>query len=141
MRPLARVIFDEAHRQAWSTRPEIAKSINPTNANDAGYVTAATDLSDSGFTVGVHETGAITAATLSEADVFVVLHGSDDAWESTTKTGDPKYSDAEIDALVEFVQAGGGLILFGETEAKCRSSPPRAPMRTRWNYCGSGFGR
>ncbi len=118
MRPLARVIFDEAHRQAWSTRPEIAKSINPTNPNDAGYVTAATDLSDSGFTVGVHETGAITAATLSDADVFVVLHGSDDAWESTTKTGDPKYSDAEIDALVDFVQAGGGLILFGETEAK-----------------------
>ena len=74
MRPLARVIFDEAHRQAWSTRPEIAKSINPTNPNDAGYVTAATDLSDSGFTVGVHESGAITASTLSEADVFVVLH-------------------------------------------------------------------
>ena len=77
MRPLARVIFDEAHRQAWSTRPEIAKSINPTNPNDAGYVTAATDLSESGFTVGVHESGAITASTLSEADVFVVLHGSD----------------------------------------------------------------
>ena len=117
MRPLARVIFDESHRQAWSTRPEMAMKINANSPADAGYVTAANHLKDSGFDVEVHESGEINLDTLNRAQVFVALHGSDDAWESTTKIGEPKYTDAEIDALVEFVQLGGGLILLGETEA------------------------
>ena len=116
MRPLARVVFDEAHRQAWSTRPEIAMRINPTNPADAGYVTAAEELRKSGFDVEVLTEGAFSAKAIGQADVFVLLHNSEDAWESTTKTGSPRYTADEIDALVDWVQTGGGLVLFGETE-------------------------
>ena len=116
MRPLAHVVFDEAHRQAWSTRPEVAQRINEVNPADAGYVIAAQELRESGFEVSVHEAGSVTQASLAHTDVFVLMHASEDAWEGTTGSGNPKYSDAEIDALVEFVQTGGGLILFGETE-------------------------
>lgn len=116
MRPLARVIFDEAHRQAWSTRPEVAMRINPTNPADAGYVLAAEELRKSGFEVDVLSSGLVTSPTLQTSDVFVLLHNSEDAWESTTQNGSPKYTEDEIDALVEWVQTGGGLVLFGETE-------------------------
>ena len=37
MRPLARVLIDESHRQAWSTRPEVAAAMNPVNPADASY--------------------------------------------------------------------------------------------------------
>ena len=41
MRPLARVLIDESHRQAWSTRPEVAAVMNPVNPADASYAAAA----------------------------------------------------------------------------------------------------
>ncbi|MFM6979842.1 MAG: DUF6421 family protein [Micrococcales bacterium] len=116
MRPLARVVFDEAHRQAWSTRPEVAQRINANNPADAGYVIAADELRTSGFEVAVHSSGPISQANLNMSDVFVLLHCSDDAWEATTGEGSPKYEPDEIDALVDYVQHGGGLVLFGETE-------------------------
>jgi hypothetical protein len=116
MRPLARVVFDEAHRQAWSTRSEVAQRINEVNPADAGYVVAAEYLRDSGFEVSVLESGQVSQTNLASADVFVLLHASEDAWEGTTGNGSPKYAPEEIDALVDYVQAGGGLVLFGETE-------------------------
>ena len=74
---LARVTFDESHRPAWSTRPEVAEQINPANPADAGYVKAAQALVADGFDVAVHETGAITNA-LASCKVFVSLHSSKD---------------------------------------------------------------
>jgi hypothetical protein len=112
---LARVTFDESHRPAWSTRPEVAEQINPVNPADAGYVKAATALREDGFHVAVHETGSIAGA-LSSSKVFVSLHTSNDEFEATTGVGDPSYSSEEIDALAEWVEAGGGLVLFAETE-------------------------
>lgn len=112
---LARVTFDESHRPAWSTRPEVAEQINPANPADAGYVKAAQALVADGFDVEVHETGAITTA-LADCKVFVSLHSSKDEFEATTHTGDPTYQPEEIDALVDWVAAGGGLVLFTETE-------------------------
>jgi hypothetical protein len=115
MRPLALVVFDEAHRPAWSTRPEVASQINPNHPSDSGYTLAAAGLREAGFKVEVR-TDESSSISAESADVFVVMHNSDDAWESTTKQGNPKYSPAEIDSLVEFVENGGGLILLGETE-------------------------
>ncbi len=112
---LARVTFDESHRPAWSTRPEVAEQINPANPADAGYVKAAKALRDDGFDVAVHETGSI-ASVLSASKVFVSLHASKDEFEATTGVGDPSYSPEEIDALADWVEAGGGLVLFAETE-------------------------
>ena len=112
---LARVTFDESHRPAWSTRPEVAEQINPANPSDAGYVKAATALVTDGFDVDVHQTGSITNA-LSASKVFVSLHASNDEFEATTGVGNPSYQPEEIDALVAWVEAGGGLVLFAETE-------------------------
>jgi hypothetical protein len=112
---LARVTFDESHRPAWSTRPEVAEQINPGNPQDAGYVTAAKALQTDGFETVVHTQGNLAEALIG-SKVFVALHSSKDDFESTTKNGEPKYTPAEIDQLVEWVAAGGGLILFAETE-------------------------
>ena len=35
MRPVARVLIDESHRQAWTTRPEVALRMAPANPADA----------------------------------------------------------------------------------------------------------
>ena len=56
---LARVTFDESHRPAWSTRPEVAEQVNPANPEDAGYVKAANALRGDGFDVAVHTEGAL----------------------------------------------------------------------------------
>jgi hypothetical protein len=112
---LARVTFDESHRPAWSTRPEVAEQVNPANPEDAGYVKAANALRGDGFDVAVHTEGALAEA-LKGSKVFVALHSSKDEFESTTKHGDPQFTDTEIDQLVDWVAAGGGLVLFAETE-------------------------
>ena len=112
---LARVTFDESHRPAWSTRPEVAEQMNPGNPQDAGYVKAAKALQTDGFDVAVHTEGSL-AAVLAGSKVFVALHSSKDDFEQTTKQGSPEFTPEEIDQLVDWVAAGGGLVLFAETE-------------------------
>jgi hypothetical protein len=53
MRPLARVLIDESHRQAWSTRPDMAAAMNPLNPADASYSGAATAARRTGLAVEV----------------------------------------------------------------------------------------
>lgn len=116
MRPLARVVVDESHRQAWSTRPDVAARMNPGAPADAGYVVAAQDLSDAGFTVVAHAEGPLTREALADADVLVLPHCSSDDWERTTGIGSPLYSAQEIDLIEAFVRGGGGLVVLAETE-------------------------
>ena len=113
---LARVLFDESHRQAWTTRPEVAERMRPENPADCGLVEAARTLRDAGFTVAVHEAGPIDAGALAAADVLVLPHCSTDEWEATTGVGSPEYSAAEVDAIEAFVRGGGGLVILAETE-------------------------
>lgn len=116
MRPIARVMFDESHRQAWSVRPEVATRMSPTNPADSGYVQAAAMLQRQGFPVSVHAEGPITGDLLHETDVLVVPHCSQDEWEATTGVGSPKFTAAELDAVEQFVRAGGGLVVLAESE-------------------------
>ena len=116
MRPIARVLIDESHRQAWSTRPEVAARMSPANPADSSYAQAARTLETAGFAVSVHTDGAVTAAVLADVDVLVLPHCSDDAWESTVGHGSPVYADSEIAAIDEFVRRGGGLVVLAETE-------------------------
>ncbi|MGV1037400.1 MAG: DUF6421 family protein [Candidatus Nanopelagicales bacterium] len=116
MRSLARVLVDESHRQAWSTRPEVAAAINPGNPADDGYVKAAQTLTNRGLGVAVHVDGAISAETLLGVDVLVLPHCSTDDWEATIGVGSPVYSTSEIDAIDAFVRGGGGLVILAETE-------------------------
>lgn len=87
MRPLVNVLVDESHRQAWSTRPEVAARMNPGNPADAGYLKAAKVLSDHGLVVTAHTLGDITPEALDPFGVLVLPHCSTDEWEATTWGG------------------------------------------------------
>ena len=49
MENFPRLVFDEAHSEAWSLSPETARTINPVNPADASYARAAELLRPSGL--------------------------------------------------------------------------------------------
>jgi hypothetical protein len=116
MRPLARVLIDESHRQAWTTRPDLAARMSPANPADASYAEASGELARAGFAVDVQAHGPIDALALRDVDVLVLPHCSNDEWEATTGEGSPIYTNDEIAAIEEFVRRGGGLVILAETE-------------------------
>ena len=113
---LARVVFDEAHNEAWSVRPELARQMQPAHPGDASYARAASALAERDFVVETHAEGPLNEETLAGAGVLVIAHPSDPAWERTTGTGSPRLTADELDAVQAFVERGGGLIVLGETE-------------------------
>ena len=116
MRPIGTVLVDESHRQAWTTRPELAAVMNPVNPGDASYAQARAELERAGFTVRVHTEGPLDAGALGSVDALVLPHAADDAWEHTTGSGSPRLTADELAAVEAFVRAGGGLVVLGETE-------------------------
>jgi hypothetical protein len=117
MRKVARVLFDEAHSQAWTVRPEVAQAMQPAHPADSSYVRASEALEARDFTVAVHAEGALDGAALGAADVLVLAHPSDPRWEKTVPgSGAPVLSGAELDAIEAFVARGGGLVLLAEEE-------------------------
>jgi len=114
--PIARVLVDEAHGQAWTTRREVAAQIQPSHPADSSLADAADALRRRGFGVHAHVAGPLTDAALRDADVLILPHASDPRWERVVPGGQPALADAEIDAVERFVTAGGGLIVLGECE-------------------------
>lgn len=114
-RKVARVVFDEAHSEAWSIDPGVAARMQPAHPADSSYARAARALSERDFSVS-RNIEPISASLLTDADVLVIAHPSDAKWERTTGTGEPLFSAAEISAIRDFVSQGGGLIVLGETE-------------------------
>jgi hypothetical protein len=110
------VLFDEAHQEAWSIRPDIASAMQPTHPADASYARAAEILRARRMEVGAHADGPLDAAALGAADVLVLAHPSEPKWEATTGAGAPRLDDAELDAIEAHVRAGGGLVVLGESE-------------------------
>jgi hypothetical protein len=113
---LARVVFDEAHNEAWTIRPELARTMQPAHPGDASYARAAAALVSRDFVVTPNVDQPLTAETLRDCEVLVIAHPSDPSWERTTGTGSPRLSAEELDAIGAFVAAGGGLVVLGETE-------------------------
>ncbi len=112
----ARVLFDEAHSEAWSIRADVAERMQAAHPADASLAAAAAALARRDFEIAVNESAALDADTLAKADVLVIAHPSEDRWESTTGVGEPRLNDAEIDAVASWVENGGGVIVLGETE-------------------------
>ena len=110
------VLFDEAHSEAWTIRPELARTMQPAHPGDASYVRAAELLGWRDFSVAANTDGPLTADALAGVDVLVIAHPSDPKWERTTGSGGPLLSAGELDAIESYVRAGGGLIVMGETE-------------------------
>jgi hypothetical protein len=112
---LARVLFDEAHGEAWTIRPPAAQELQPSHPEDSSYADAAAALAERDFTVAAHTEGALTPGALAQADVLVIAHPSEAKWERALP-GTPRLSDDELDAVEAWVAGGGGLIVLGETE-------------------------
>lgn len=112
----AHVLFDEAHSEAWTIRPELAATMQPAHPADSSYALAASALATDGFEVTSNTVSPITAEALAGCDVLVIAHPSDPAWERTTGTGSPRLGPGELDAIEHFVRNGGGLVVLGETE-------------------------
>jgi hypothetical protein len=115
-RPIATVLFDEAHGEAWTIRPDVARAIQPSHPQDSSYALAAAALRARDLSAVAHREGPLDADALRDADVLVLAHPSDPHWERTVPGGSPLLSDAELDAIESFVRAGGGLIVLGEEE-------------------------
>ena len=115
-RTVARVLFDEAHQQAWSIRPDLARRMQPQRPQDSSYATVAGLLAERDFDVTVHAAGPLTESVLAGADVLVIAHPSDPKWERTTGEGEPVHGPDELEAIARFVARGGGLLVLGETE-------------------------
>jgi hypothetical protein len=109
------VIFDEAHSEAWTIRPELAGQMQPVHPADASYGRAAELLSGHAFTVAANSEP-LDSGVLDGCDLLVIAHPSDPQWESTTGIGSPQLTATERDAVDDFVRGGGGLIVLGETE-------------------------
>jgi len=110
------VLFDEAHSEAWSIRPETVAQMNPRHPGDAGYLKAAAALRAHGLRIEAHTDGPFTPAALADHEVLVLAHPSDGTWERVTGIGSAKLSADEIDVLEAFVRAGGGLVVMTECE-------------------------
>lgn len=111
-----RVLFDEAHSEAWSISPQMAAQMQPDAPFDSSYCKAAQDLARREFVVERHAIGPITSETLAGAGVLVIAHPSEQMWEHTTGSASPIFTRDEMAAIQHFVRAGGGLIVLGETE-------------------------
>ncbi|GAA0983477.1 DUF6421 family protein [Acrocarpospora macrocephala] len=116
MTAFPRVLFDEAHSEAWTIRRERAEAMNPGHPDDNGYTRAAELLRRLGYQVAAFTEGPLTASALAGQDVFVIAHPAADRWERTTGLGSPVFPVEELDAVEEYVRAGGGLVVLAEHE-------------------------
>lgn len=116
MRAFPRVLFDEAHNESWTIRRDVAETMNPGHPDDNSYARAAESLRRLGHTVAAHTGGPVTPALLAAQDVLVVAHPSADRWERTTGLGSPVLPVEELDAIEDYVTAGGGLVVLAECE-------------------------
>ena len=112
----ARVLFDEAHSEAWTIRLDVAREMQPAHPEDSSYALAARALADRDFEIAANTDRELSPDLLADADVLVIAHPSERKWEATTNDRDPRLSPAELAAVERYVDDGGGLIVLGETE-------------------------
>ena len=111
-----RVLFDEAHSEAWTIRPDLAAEMQPSHPGDSSLAAAAEALARHDFAVAAHSAGPLNRDSLDAADVLVIAHPSEPKWEATTGAGAPRLEAEEIAAIEAFVRGGGGLVVLAETE-------------------------
>jgi hypothetical protein len=129
--PIATVLFDEAHGEAWTIRPDVARAIQPAHPQDSSYELAARALRTRDVAVTAHPEGPLDADALRGADVLVLAHPSDGRWERTVPGGSPLLSRAELDAIEAFVRDGGGLVVLDWTDNR---------LTIDWSQIASGVG-
>jgi Family of unknown function (DUF6421) len=111
-----RFLADEFHSESWSVSAVRAREIAPENPENSSYQKAADALAARDFTVIRNTAAPISAGLLNGADVLALVHPCDPRWESTTSTNAPALSVHEIEGILAWVRAGGGLLVVSEYE-------------------------
>jgi hypothetical protein len=111
-----RVLFDEYHSESWTISLARAKEINPDESSNSSYSQAAALLEQGEFVLSRNVSSPLSAELLKDADVLVLIHPCERQWELTTSSTSPALDDAEINAIVNFVREGGGLLVITEYE-------------------------
>jgi len=62
----ASALFDEAHSEAWTIRPQLADEMQPSHPGDASLQQAAQGLSERGFNAVANADGGLTEDRLRE---------------------------------------------------------------------------
>ena len=115
-RKLARVLFDEFHSESWSVSAARAVAIQPEDPANASYQRAADELSRRDFLLQRNIDAPLSAAALTGIDVLVFVHPCDPRWERTTSQQPPALSADETRLVLDWVRAGGGLLVITEYE-------------------------
>lgn len=116
MRRIPRILIDQSHSQAWATDADKAAEMNPANPADASYAAFLQTAEELGLGVEVNLDKAFSSELLSDFDLLVLPHAATSDWENTIGFGSPLLSAQEIATVKDFVAAGGGLLVLGETE-------------------------
>ena len=115
-RKYARVLFDEVHSESWSISAERARQMQPEDPANASYQRAADALAARDFLVRRNLDAPLSPDVLAGADVLALVHPCDPRWERTTSAHPPALSAKELDAVLGFVRADGGLLVITEYE-------------------------
>jgi hypothetical protein len=115
-RQYARVLFDEYHSESWSISAGRAGQMQPEDPANASYQRAADTLTAHDFLIRRNLDAPFSPELLAETDVLALLHPCDPKWERTTNTNPPALSAMELDAVLDFVRNGGGLLVVTEYE-------------------------
>jgi hypothetical protein len=115
-RKIVRLLFDEYHSESWSISRERAAQMQPENPAASSYELAANLLGERDFFVQRNLDKPLSPQTLSSTDVLILIHPCDSKWEKTTSSFPPALAKEELQAVRDFVQNGGGLLLISEYE-------------------------
>ncbi len=108
-----RMLFDEFHSESWTVSEARAAEIQPERPAYSSYQQGADALARLDFSIHRNLDKPLIAI---DADVLALLHPCESKWEKTTSGNSPKLSPQEIDAIVKFVDQGGGLLVVSEYE-------------------------
>ncbi|MEO6741111.1 MAG: DUF6421 family protein, partial [Chthoniobacteraceae bacterium] len=115
-RKFVRFLADEFHSESWSLSAQRATEFAHDDPLNSSYSRAAELLAERDFEVLRNRDAPLTAELLVSADVLALLHPCDPRWERTTSSGPPALAPEEIDAVLAWVRAGGGLLVVTEYE-------------------------
>ncbi|XAS76334.1 DUF6421 family protein [Dermatophilaceae bacterium Sec6.4] len=111
-----KVLVEQEHSSAWALERSLAAIINPANPDDASLEQAALALRARGFEVVARHDGPVTVPALADTDVYVIAHPADGRSERVAGTLPAAFEPAEIDAVLEFVHGGGGLVVLADCD-------------------------
>ncbi len=115
-RKFVRFLADEFHSESWSLSAQRATEFAHDDPLSSSYSRAAELLTERDFEVLRNRDAPLTSELLVSADVLALLHPCDPRWERTTSSGPPALAPEEIDAVLAWVRAGGGLLVVTEYE-------------------------